>query len=413
MKQIQQYIKDILFSNLSTLIKRIKYSKDPITNEELRQYVRSQVSSEEIMKQINNIKQDYYDSKNKAKSINLLSIAHKITGRSMLIGFLMYLGKNLAATFSIFLMDQITDLIKVEGDLSTSNKISICFLLCSLLLLFLLKSAFFSQYEWYQCIWKAQSQTLFQYLIYEKSLRICLNQSSIDSQIEPQHQNSNEGKDNNSNNNIDEQSNPDVNNLITVDCQELEESYWSMIELSCGIISIGLVLSLIYYRIGDAMLYGMYVLFVAVFLNVITAYLLSKQYEKLYGWMDKRVALSQDVIEGIKSIKFLGWEKIFENKILDLRSKEYKHIVTTKSLDCINTIFWNCISYFMLYSFLTNFISEEEGKNLKDSNVFTLIALFGFLQYPLLNLPWCFSLIARQKNFFQKNSILFKRGRNR
>ncbi|KAL4453105.1 hypothetical protein ABPG74_015336 [Tetrahymena malaccensis] len=402
MKQVQQQIKDILFSNLSTLIKRIKYQKDPITNEDLRQYVRPQVSSEEIVKQINHIKQDFYDSKNKTKPINLLSIAYKITGRSMLIGFLMYLGKNLAATFSIFLMDQITDLIKVEGDLSTNNKLNICFLLCSLLLLFLLKSAFFSQYEWYQCIWKAQSQTLFQFLIYEKSLRIRLNYSQIDSQIEQQQQNTNEGKDNNHTNNIEEQSNPDVNNLITVDCQELEEAYWGIIELSCGIISIGLVLSLIYYRIGDAMLYGMYVLFVAVFLNGITAYLLSKQYEKLYGWMDRRVALSQDVIEGIKSIKFLGWEKIFENKILDLRSKEYKHIITTKSLDCINTIFWNCISYFMLYSFLTNFISEEEGKNLKDSNVFTLIALFGFLQYPLLNLPWCFSLIARQKTSFKR-----------
>ncbi|EAR86953.2 ABC transporter C family protein (macronuclear) [Tetrahymena thermophila SB210] len=403
MKQVQQYIKDILFSNLSSLIKRIKYSKEPITNEEVRQYVRSQVSSEEIVKQIDHIKQDFYNTKSKAKSINLFSVTRKITGRSMLIGFLMYLGKNLAATFSIFLMDQITDLIKVEGDLSTSNKISICFLLCSLLLLFLLKSAFFSQYEWYQCIWKAQSQTLFQYLIYEKSLRIHLSySSSINSQIELQPQNNNEGNENNTNNNEDEQSNPDVNNLITVDCQELEQSYWGMIELGCGVITIGLVLSLIYYRIGDAMLYGMYILFVAVFLNAITAYFLQKQYEKLYSWMDKRVALSQDVIEGIKSIKFLGWEKIFENKILDFRSKEYKHIIMTKSLDCINTIFWNCVSYFMLYSFLTNFISEEEGKSLKDSNVFTLIALFGFLQYPLLNLPWCFSLLARQNTSFKR-----------
>jgi len=40
-------------------------------------------------------------------------------------------------------------------------------------------------------------------------------------------------------------------------------------------------------------------------------------------WNDKRVSLSKDVIEGMKSIKYLGWEYIFKKKIENLRSKEF------------------------------------------------------------------------------------------
>jgi len=43
-------------------------------------------------------------------------------------------------------------------------------------------------------------------------------------------------------------------------------------------------------------------------------------------WNDKRVGLSKDVIEGMKTIKYFGWENIFKKKIEDLRSKEFLHV---------------------------------------------------------------------------------------
>lgn len=38
---------------------------------------------------------------------------------------------------------------------------------------------------------------------------------------------------------------------------------------------------------------------------------------------DKRVTLSKDIIEGIKNIKLMGWEAIFERKINDIRKNEF------------------------------------------------------------------------------------------
>lgn len=35
---------------------------------------------------------------------------------------------------------------------------------------------------------------------------------------------------------------------------------------------------------------------------------------------DKRISLSNDLIEGIKSIKYLCWEKIFDKKVMKIRN---------------------------------------------------------------------------------------------
>lgn len=55
--------------------------------------------------------------------------------------------------------------------------------------------------------------------------------------------------------------------------------------------------------------------------------------------MDLRVTLSKDVIEGMKSIKYLGWESIFKNKIEKKRANEFKYIFILKSLDSVFCVF--------------------------------------------------------------------------
>ena len=59
---------------------------------------------------------------------------------------------------------------------------------------------------------------------------------------------------------------------------------------------------------------------------------------------DKRVSLTNDVIEGMKSIKFMCWENIFETKIMDVRKKEYKMLWLSRGMDGVAALFWNTIS---------------------------------------------------------------------
>jgi hypothetical protein len=83
----------------------------------------------------------------------------------------------------------------------------------------------------------------------------------------------------------------------------------------------------------------------------------------------------------MKSIKYLSWENIFEEKINKFRNNEFKALLVLRGGDGLLQVFWTTISYILLYAFLISYI--DLGNKLGDSNVFTIIALFGYLTYPL------------------------------
>jgi hypothetical protein len=67
---------------------------------------------------------------------------------------------------------------------------------------------------------------------------------------------------------------------------------------------------------------------------------------------DERVELSKDILDGIKSIKYLGWEIIFQKKIQNIRKKEFSFMTAARSLDGLIACFWNSVSVVLLYFFL-------------------------------------------------------------
>ena len=80
---------------------------------------------------------------------------------------------------------------------------------------------------------------------------------------------------------------------------------------------------------------------------------------------DKRISLSTDLIEGMKSIKYLCWEKIFDKKIMKIRKKEYLALTKSRVSDGLLAILWNCINYILLYVFLTEYNSLNHITNIK------------------------------------------------
>lgn len=61
------------------------------------------------------------------------------------------------------------------------------------------------------------------------------------------------------------------------------------------------------------------------------------------GFKDKRVSLISDIIEGMKSIKYLGWERIFEEKIKEYRKGEFKVLSLWRGFDGLLGVFWKSL----------------------------------------------------------------------
>jgi len=102
---------------------------------------------------------------------------------------------------------------------------------------------------------------------------------------------------------------------------------------------------------------------------------------------DKRTELTSSIIEGIKSIKYLCWESIFQGKLFELREKEFSYISKLKYLDCYSVVLWGTASLAIITgTFITYSLA---GYNLADANIFTVIKitiiLFKLVGYCLLS----------------------------
>ena len=96
-----------------------------------------------------------------------------------------------------------------------------------------------------------------------------------------------------------------------------------MVELIGIIADILLALYLLYSKIGELVYITIIGMIVIGGVNMLATIHSMKIYRSIATIKDKRISLTTDVITGIKSIKYLSWERLFSDKILKIREDEY------------------------------------------------------------------------------------------
>ena len=113
--------------------------------------------------------------------------------------------------------------------------------------------------------------------------------------------------------------------------------------------------------------------------------------------LDARVKLMNEVLTGIRVIKYYCWEKPFKGKIDEIRNAELKlHTKMTylmnSGIDMLMTLIPQLVplACFSLYP-------SVMGKPLTSSVAFTSITLFNILQMPFAMMPMCMMLLVQFK----------------
>ncbi len=101
---------------------------------------------------------------------------------------------------------------------------------------------------------------------------------------------------------------------------------------------------------------------------------------------DKRVRLMNELLGGIRVVKFYAWEKHFRRRIKQLRADELKALKARKYLDALCVYFWATTP--VLVAILTFATFVLMGGTLTSAKVFTCMALFNMLISPLNSFPW-------------------------
>jgi len=136
----------------------------------------------------------------------------------------------------------------------------------------------------------------------------------------------------------------------------------------------------------SAIFLGFFAVCILVVVNFLVARKIGSIYARMMQHKDARISLTQDVLMGIRQIKYLNWETIFEKKLLEIRKREFQCLTVAKYLDALCVFFWAATTIVIsTFSFVAY---DTLGEDVRKINVFTAISLFNILIFPLNALPW-------------------------
>ncbi|KAF9914155.1 hypothetical protein BX616_008850 [Lobosporangium transversale] len=100
---------------------------------------------------------------------------------------------------------------------------------------------------------------------------------------------------------------------------------------------------------------------------------------------DTRVKLTQEVLQGMRVIKFYGWEEAFLGKLEELRTKELKYVrtllISRSGIAAVN------LTVPVLAATLTFVAYSLAGNDLTPAIVFSSLSLFNIMRMPLMIFP--------------------------
>lgn len=178
-------------------------------------------------------------------------------------------------------------------------------------------------------------------------------------------------------------------NLMSTDSNRISEfSVWwfsilaAPIELAVGVY-------FLYTLLGKSCFLGLLVMIIVLPLNHYNAKMFAKTQDRLMDARDKRVSLMNEVLQGIRQIKFFAWERNWEKRIMEARDVELHHLGITYLSGVLFTFLWQgspiLVTLITFWSF-----TKLEGQELTAPIAFTAITVFNELRFALNILPEVF-----------------------
>lgn len=112
---------------------------------------------------------------------------------------------------------------------------------------------------------------------------------------------------------------------------------------------------------------------------------------------DTRIKMMNEILSGVKIIKFYGWEVSFQNWIGRIRNQELKYLKKTGILSVTTSFLWTCAPYFVAIVSFGSYIALNGSRDFKANLVFVGLNLFNIMKFPLTVLPTVISSLISVK----------------
>lgn len=178
-----------------------------------------------------------------------------------------------------------------------------------------------------------------------------------------------------------------VVNMMSNDTSQLQRFLQFVGMTAVAPIQIVIALILINQQVGAATWVGVgFMIFLAP-INTVVFSIVSKQRRKVLQYSDLRVKMMNEILNGIRIIKFYAWERPFGSEVGRLRSKELAALTRLAytsavgfSLILLSAPIIQPILVFLTYIAIYN-------KPLDAATAFTTVALFNMMRFPFAFMP--------------------------
>ncbi|KAJ3114501.1 hypothetical protein HDU96_002015 [Phlyctochytrium bullatum] len=177
-----------------------------------------------------------------------------------------------------------------------------------------------------------------------------------------------------------------VVNLMAVDATTIGEWIGYVYSPFLTAMKIAVCVGALVYLLGWAALAGVGVLTLLLFSGGPLANTINKGYAEHKAAVDRRVNAFNEMVQGIKIIKFFAWETRFFTKIDDLRQKELNLRWRNQVLETLNRLLWYSAPFMTSLTTL-GFYTVVMNKELNAEVGFTALSLFTVLKSPLEQFP--------------------------
>lgn len=175
-----------------------------------------------------------------------------------------------------------------------------------------------------------------------------------------------------------------MTNLISLNAETLRTSIYYIVGIVSTPIEVSISLYMLWQYLGGwATLAGVGAMIVAMPIESYIVRVDERLNSALYKIRDSRIKSLNEILAGIRVIKFMGWEKSFEKLIESIREKELANFLKSSLVNSLNVLVWTIMPFLVSFvSFATFFYTDE--KNHLDANIaFVSLTLFNILRFPL------------------------------
>lgn len=129
-------------------------------------------------------------------------------------------------------------------------------------------------------------------------------------------------------------------NLMSTDSNRISEFsvWWFTILAAPTELAIGIYF--LYQLLGNSCFLGLIVMILILPVNHYNAKMFAKTQDSLMEARDKRISLMNEVLQGIRQIKFFAWEKKWEKRVMEARQTELHHLGITYLSSVLFTLTW-------------------------------------------------------------------------